>query len=563
MIPLDSYAEVVLVLILLLVLGPPLGRYIAKVYLGRPTLLDPVLSPLERGFYRLLGTNERVSMGWKEYASSLLLCNGIAIAFVFVLLQLQGGLPGNAFHVPDMSPSLAFHTAVSFGTNTDFQHYVPERQLSLLGALAGLFPLMFLSPATGMAALAAMIRGFVRRDGTVGNFWVDLTRTLTRILIPLSLVGGVLLVFGGVPETFLQGVVFHPLSGGTHTLPLGPVAAWDSIEFLGTNGGGYFAANAADPFQNPSAVTNFIAVVLMMLIPFSSPFAFGIMVRRRGESWPLISAILAIFLVALGLFLYAELSNPFLGTLVSQPNGYLYGAESRFTLPESGLFQVASIYDNVGATSMALGSLTPLAQTDLLFGMFLQSTPGGDGTGLGLLLIYVVLSVFVGGLMVGRTPEYLGKKIGQPQIKWATVTLLAHPFAIFLPLTVALVSGLGQAAVGGVSAHAFTVLLYEFTSESANNGSALGPINDNTAFFNVVGGVVMLVGRYLPILAMLAIGGSLARQDLVPPGPGTLKTQSATFTLLLIGVLVILAGLLFLPVLALGPLSQVIPGGLG
>lgn len=561
MFDLRSLLDVGLAILIVLLIAPFLGRYMAKVYMGRPSLLDALLDPLETAIYRFLGTHPRVAMGWKEYAASLLVLNAVATAFVYVLLVTQGSLPMNPLGAPNMSWDLAFHTSVSFMTNTDFQHYTPEHQLSMFSALLGLMMLMFLSAATGLTVAAAFIRGFVRRDGTVGNFWVDITRTLTRILLPLSLLGAFLFALAGVPQTFTGSITYFPLSGGMHILPLGPVATWDAIEFLGTNGGGYFAANAAHPLQNPSAVTNFLAVIMMLVIPFSTIFTFGHMVRRPGESWPLLVTVLTIFLVALGLFMYFELSNPFLAGVATQNSGYLYGAETRFTIPEDALFQVSSIYANVGATSMVLGALTPVAQSTLLFGMFLQSSPGGDGTGFGMLLIFTLLTVFIGGLMVGRTPEYLGKKIGQPQIKWATVTILSHPFAIFVPLVVALVSGLGGVAAG-TGPHAFTVLLYEFTSESANNGSGMGPIQDNTLFFNVAGAVVMLVGRYLPILAMLAIGGSLASQDTLPPGPGTLRTQSATFALLLLGVLLILTGLLFLPVLALGPLSQIGVGGL-
>ena len=542
-----------------LFLAALLGRYMAKVYLGRPTALDGLFNPAERVIYRALGVDPRRMMGWREYAVNLLLFNALAIVFVFVLLFEQASLPWNALGAPSMTWDLALHTSAAFATNTDYQHYTGESQVSLLASVFGLQLLMFLSASSGLAVIAAFIRGFVRRDGTVGNFWWDMVRSLTRVLLPISLIAAGLFVLLSVPQTLAQSVVIHPLGGPAQVLPVGPLGSWDGIELLGSNGGGFFGANFGHPFQNPNAATNMLAIITMMAIPFGTPFMFGGMVRRPGEAGPLIVAIVTIFLVALFLFLYFEGSNPFLGSLaVSQNNGYLLGAESRFTLPESGMFQVVSVYDNVGATSMSLGSLTPGAQLVLLWGMFLQDAPGGVGTGFGTLLISVLLAIFVGGLMVGRTPEYLGKKIGRSEVKWATVTLLYHPFVVLTPLAAAYILGYGNSA-GGTAAHGFTVILYEFTSESANNGSGMGPINDAVPFFNIVGALIMLIGRFLPILAMLAIGGSLARQSPVPPGPGTLKTESATFTVYLIAFILVVTGLLFLPVLAMGPFGQ---GGL-
>jgi K+-transporting ATPase ATPase A chain len=353
-----------------------------------------------------------------------------------------------------------------------------------------------------------------------------------------------------------QSISVNPLvGGGPETIPLGPVASWDSIELLGTNGGGYFAANFAHPFQDPTAATNAFSVLLMLAIPLGAPFAFGRLVRRPGESWPLVATIVSVFLVGFLMFLAFESSNTFLPGQVTQNGGYVVGTENRFTLGESSLFQFTSVYSNTGVTSMSLGALTPLAQTVLLFGMFLQSAPGGVGTGFGMLLIFVVLAVFMGGLMVGRSPEYLGKKIGTSQVKWAAAALLSHPIGILVPVAVAMLTGDAVSAVGSYSPHGFTMLLYEFTSESANNGSAMAPITDATPFFNVVGALIMLIGRFIPMLAMLAIGGALSRQPALPVSPGTLKTATTTFTLYLVGFVLIVTGLLFLPVLAMGPFS--------
>lgn len=557
----SSVPEVLITVGVGLVVAYLLGGYLARVFLSRPTMLDSALTPLDNWICRGLGVNQYHDMRWQEYATALLMFNLAGGVFVYALLTLQGGLPGNALGAPSMSWDLALHTSVAFMTNTDFQHYTPETQVSLLSSILGLLMLMFLSAGTGLTVAVAFTRGFVRRNGRIGNFYADIVKSMTRVFLPLALLGALIFVMAGVPQTLAQSVSIYPITGGHASVPIGPVAAWDSIEFLGTNGGGYFAANAAHPFQDPSALTNVIAVLLMMAIPFSTPFMFGDMVRRKGESRPLFIAVLVVFMTGLLLFIYFQSGNPFLaGTGVGQGSGYFNGAETRFTIPESSLFQVTSIFDNVGATSMSLGALTPGAQTVLLWGMFLQATPGGVGTGFGLLLINALLAIFIGGLMVGRTPEYLGKKIGRDQMRWATVTILSHPFAILIPLAVAYVFGFATAAAG-TGPHAFTVVLYEFTSESANNGSGMGPIQDATPFFNVVGALIMLVGRYLPILAMLAIGGSLAGQDPLPAGPGTIKTDSVTFTIYLILFMTIVTGLLFLPVLVMGPFSQGALGG--
>jgi K+-transporting ATPase ATPase A chain len=552
----SSLADILFTFGLGLLLARWLGIYMAKVYMGRPTAVDSLFDPIDRGVYRLLGVDPRRPMGWKEYAGCLVVTNAVALLFVFVLLLEQGALPWNFWSAPGMTWDLAFHTSSAFTTNTDFQHYVGESAVSLAASLLGLQTLMFLSAASGLVVLVAFVRGFVRKDGYLGNFWSDIVRSLTRVLLPLAAIGALVLLLAGVPETLAQSTHSALLGGGFQLVPTGPVASWDSIELIGSNGGGYYAANLGSPFQNPTAFTNLVAIVMMMLLTFAPPFLFGRMVKRPSEGYPHLGAILIIFIAALLLLFYFESSNPALAALnVSQSGGYFVGAETRFTIAESVLFQGVSIYGNVGASTMSLGSFTPGAQSVLLWGMFLQCAPGGVGTGFGMLLINALLAIFVGGLMVGRTPEYLGKKIGPAQIKWSIITLLSHPIAILIPLAVAVATGMEQVAAGPGS-HAFTIALYEFTSEAANNGSGMGPINDNVLFFNVAGALVMLFGRYVPMLAMLAIGGALARQPDIPPSPGTLKTSSVTFTLYLVGFIIIVTGLLFLPVLAMGPFAQ-------
>jgi K+-transporting ATPase ATPase A chain len=537
--------------------------------MDRPAFGDFLLTPIETTIYRLLGTSPRRSMRAGEYMIALLIINGGVFAFLYVFFAFQTAFPLDATAAPNMSWTLAFHSAASFTTNTDFTHFTNESQLSL-GSLVIAWPLaLFVSAATGLSVAAAMIRGFIRKDGTLGNFYVDMVRTITRVLLPLAFVFAIVLVLLGVPETFTNYVIAHPLTGGTQEIYLGPVATYQSISLLGTNGGGFYSANMASPLANPSAVSNLFGVFLMMLIPFSTPFAFSQIIRKRGEAWPYMGTILIVFAVALGVFIaYQAATNPALVNVTSlgtQTGGYPVGQETRFSLPEASLFQVVSVYSNVGANNMMIGALSPIAQLVLLFGMFTQSTPGGEGTGFGTLLLFAVLGIFVGGLMVGRTPEYLGKKVSTGQVRWSALALLIHPASILIPFVIAVAGGFVVVDTGTLasSAHTFTAVLYEFTSESANNGSALSSnyINDGTPFFNVAGALIMLVGRFVPIWAMLMVGGKFAEQETLPPGPGTLRTASATFTLYITLFLIIVSVLLFLPVIALGPLAQIVGGG--
>lgn len=569
MFALQSLWDVIFLIGIVLAVAPFFGAYLGRVYMDRPAFGDVILNPIEGVIYRLLGTSPRRSMRASEYMFALLLVNAGVCAFLFVYFFLQNLLPYDATSSPGMGWDLAFHSAASFTTNTDFTHFTNETQLSL-GSLIIAWPLaLFVSAATGLSVAAAMIRGFVRKDGTLGNFYVDLVRTITRVLLPLSILFAVILVLMGVPETFTNYVIAHPLTGGTQQIFLGPVASYQSLSLLGTNGGGFYSANEASPLANPSAVSNLFGIFIMMLIPFSTPFAFAQIVRKRGEAWPYVGTILIVFSVALGLFIaYQAATNPAVASisfLGPQTGGYPVGQETRFSLPEASLFQVASVYSNVGANNMQIGALAPVAQLVLLFGMFTQSTPGGEGTGFGTLLLFVVLGIFVGGLMVGRSPEYLGKKVTSGQVRWAALALLIHPAAILIPFVVAVVGGFVSTASSSIptSAHTFTSVLYEFTSESANNGSALsdGNFNDATWFFNVSGGIVMLVGRFVPIWAMLKVGGLFSAQEVLPPGAGTLRTASATFTIYITLFLIIVSVLLFLPVIALGPLAQIIGGG--
>jgi potassium-transporting ATPase potassium-binding subunit len=562
----QSLWDVILLLILAIAAAPFFGAYLGKVFTDRPILGDSFLTPIENAIYRLIGTSPRKSMRATEYFLAVCFVNIALFVFLYLFFLYQNLLPMDATGAPGMSWTLAFHSAASFTTNTNFTHFTNETQMSLASLVVAWPVALFVSPATGIAVAAAMVRGFVRKDGTLGNFYVDLVRSITRIFLPLSILIAVILIVMGVPQTLTNFVIAHPITGGQQQIILGPVASFQSASLLGSNGGGFYSANAVSPLANPSAVSNLFLVFVMMLIPFSTPFAFGQMIRKRNEAWPYMGTILIVFCVALGLFIaYQAASNPALVGLTSlgpQVNGYPVGQETRFSLPEASLFQVTSVYDNVGANNMMIGALSPVAQLVLLFGMFTQSTPGGVGVGFGTLLLFAVLGIFVGGLMVGRTPEYLGKKITTRHLRWAALALLVHPASILIPFVVSVSGGFASTATGSIpsSAHVFTSILYEFTSESANNGSALsdGYFNDATPFFNLAGAVVMLVGRFVPIWAMLKVGGLFSEQEPLPASSGTLRTASVTFTLYITLFLIIVSVLLFLPVIALGPLAQII-----
>ncbi|MHB8351153.1 MAG: potassium-transporting ATPase subunit KdpA [Thermoplasmata archaeon] len=550
-----ALAEIGLVLAVGLGLGPPLGSYLARVYLHRPAFGDRFFGPMERLLYRLLGVTPSDGMSAREYLGGLLLVNLLVGAWLWILLLLQGHLfPMQPGFVP-MSWDLALHTAASFTTNTDFTHFTPETSLTEGAALLGILVPLFLSAASGLAVAAAFSRSFVRKDGTLGNVYVDLIRSVTRVLLPIATLAAVVYLFLGVPDTLTSFVMAHPPGAAAYPIFLGPVAPWQAIELLGTNGGGYYGANAASALATPNVLTALVGTALMLLLPFAVPFAFGHMVRRPGESYPIVGTMLAVFLIALGLFLFWEAS------------GNLSAAGVRFAYPVDGNFQLTSIYTNTGATNLTIGSTTPLAQMVLFFGMFTQSTPGGVGTGFATLLVNLLIAVFLAGLMVGRTPEYLGKRIGLVQVRWAAFILIIHPVLILLPTAITFAGGFAAFPAGSLpalctqgycgTAHQFSAILYEFTSEAANNGSGYGYGADGTLYFNLVGAAVMLLGRFLPIVGIFMIAEGLSVQSIQPAGSGTLRTQSLTFAIYLALILIIVTALLFLPVIALGPLGQI------
>ncbi len=571
----NGILQIVLYLVVLLALAKPLGAYMARVYEGKPFGLDRVLGPVERGIYRLTGVHSDEEMDWKVYALCALLFSAAGVLFLYVLQRVQGWLPLNPQKFGAVSPDSSLNTASSFVTNTNWQGYGGETTMSYLTQMAGLAVQNFLSAATGMAMLVAFIRGLVRRSSqTIGNFWVDLTRTTLYILLPLSLVFSLVLVSQGVVQTlsayktvpFLQATVDADGKPVTQQIvALGPVASQMAIKHLGTNGGGFFNANAAHPFESPTPLTDFLLVLAQTVIAAALCYTFGKMVNDTRQGWAILAAMMLVLVAFIFFGYWAEAGgNPRLAALgVNQtasdqnPGGNMEGKEVRFGIARSALFAATTTATSCGAVDSMHDSFTPLGGLVPLFLIqFSESILGGVGSGLYGMLIFVIVSVFIAGLMVGRTPEYLGKKIESYEMKMASLIVLIMPLVVLLCTAVAVVIEPGTKAIANPGAHGFSEILYAFTSMGNNNGSAFNGISANTPFYNVTGSLAMLFSRFWLAIPALAIAGSLARKKLVPPGPGTLPTHTPLFVVFLIGVVILVGALTFFPALALGPIVE-------
>ncbi len=517
--------QFILAMGLSLVLAYAIGLYSALLIQGQPRPFERTWSRIEGVFFRIMGVDKDAPMTWKQYLVAMVLTNTLIFAFVYILLAVQG-----------FTPDLAFNTASSFATNTNLQHYAGET-LSILSQL-GLLAAMFIAPGTAFAVCYAFLRCFHYTNRNVGNFYVDLTRVILNILLPISLVGAIIFIGLGMPQTLSGTLTTGSLGGAPLTVNIGPAGAWESIKDFGNNGGGFFGANSAHPFENPNGVTNLIEIVLMLSGGFSFPFTYGELFGR-GKGRALLIAIVAPWLVLFG---FALLST----------NGPA-GLETRFGSFGSMFFQQASIFSNTGATNALLSGIAKKGTISLFVGMFIQAIPGGEGVGFMTLLINVILTIFIVGLMVGKTPELLGYKIQPLEVKLAVVTFLMHPLMILIPSAIAFGTGQVQAILGShVTPFGYTQVLYEFTSASANNGSDYLGTLANTPFWNVSTGIVMLVGRYIPIALMLAIAGQFATKDRrVAPEP--INTEGVPFILTLVGVTLLLTALAFLPFLVIGP----------
>jgi len=550
-----AWLQLLLYLLLLLVLSLPMGSFMGRVLEGERTFLHPVLGPLERGLLRLMGVHGE-DMGWRSYALAVLLFNLIGGLALCALLKSQALLPLNPDHMGPVATDLAINTAVSFTTNTNWQAYSGEATLSYLTQMAGLAVQNFLSAATGLAVLAALLRGFARREsGSLGNAWVDLVRSTVYILLPLSLVFALVLVSQGVVQT-LSGPI-HTASG--QLIAVGPVASQVAIKMLGTNGGGFFNANAAHPFENPTPLSNFLQTLAILLIPAGLCHTFGRLVKDRRQGWALLAAMTLLFLGALAVVSNLESRpNPQLARAgVLQPAGNMEGKEARFGVAGTSLFATATTAASCGAVNGMHDSLSPLGGLLPLWLMQLGEVVfGGVGSGLYGMLLFALVGVFISGLMVGRTPEYLGKKIEAFEMKMVSIAILLPPAIVLVGTAAGVLLPSALGSISNPGPHGFTQVLYAFSSAANNNGSAFAGLNANTPFYNFTLALAMLLGRYGTILPVLALAGSLGRKKITPEGPGTLPTHTPLFVATLVGVVLLVGALTFLPALALGPLAE-------
>jgi len=545
----------------------PVGAYLARVLQGERTWLDPVLRPIERFIYKLSGINSDDEMNWRQYAFALLGFSAVSALMTYGFERLQAFLPLNPQKLGAVGPDLAWNTAVSFTTNTNWQSYTPEQTMSYLTQMAGLAYHNFLSAAVGIAVAVALIRGIQRTtSGTIGNFWVDVTRSILYVLLPASIVYALLLVAQGVPQNLHPYTTASTLEqpGHTQTIAQGPVASQEAIKMLGTNGGGFFNANSAHPFENPTPLINLLQMLSIFIIPAGLTYTLGRITGSPGHGWAVLTAMAVLFAAGFGVVYWAE-SQPHTlihgaaqtGTLTS-PAGNMEGKEVRFGVSQSSLFATVTTDASCGAVNSMHDSFTPLGGLVVLTNIMLGEVVfGGVGSGMYGILIFVVQAVFIAGLMVGRTPEYLGKKIESYDVKMCMLYVLIFPLIILTLTAVFLLSpNVGLASLNNAGPHGLTEILYAFTSGAGNNGSAFAGLNANTWWYNVALGWTMLAGRLLMIVPVLALAGNLAQKKSVPPSPGTFPVNSSLFAVLLTGVIVILGALTFFPALSLGPILE-------
>ena len=591
----ESWGLLALLLGVTLLCVKPLGLYMAQVMEGAPIWPLRVGGGLERLIYRLCGIDPGEEMGWKRYAIALLAFNALGAVLLYALQRLQYFLPLNPQHLSAPSPDSAFNTAISFATNTNWQSYTPETTMSYLSQMAGLAVQNFLSAATGIVVAIALIRGLARHTvKVIGNFWADITRVTLYVLLPIAFVLALALVSQGViqnfsayksatmvePVTYREQAtnaagdpevdrtgkpVMRTLTTRTQILPMGPVASQEAIKEFGTNGGGFFNANSAHPYENPTAISDLLEMLAIILIPASLTYTFGRLVGDPRQGWAVLAAMTILFVLLYSLANYNEqVGNPRIAALgvseaatALQPGGNMEGKEARFGIAASTLFATLTTATSCGAVNSMHDSFTPLGGMAPLFDMMLGEVVfGGVGTGLYSMLIFAIIGVFIAGLMIGRTPEYLGKKIESFEMKMSAIAILVMPFIVLLGAAVAVSVKAGQAGVANPGAHGFSEILYAFTSAGNNNGSAFAGLSADTPFFNIALGIVMWIGRYWPIVAVLAVAGSLAAKRRIPVTEGTMPTHGPTFIILLIGTVLLVGALTFVPALALGPIVE-------
>jgi K+-transporting ATPase ATPase A chain len=556
--------DLVLAAALILVVGlvtRPLGGYMARVMNGERTFLWPVLRPVERATYRILGVTETVEQRWTDYTIAMLAFSFVCVAFLYLLQRLQGSLPLNQAGLGAVAPDLAFNTAISFVTNTNWQNYAGESTMTHLTQMAGLAVQNFASAAVGMAIAIALTRGLVRRSAsTIGNFWADVTRSTLYILLPIAFVAALVLVSQGVVQTLSGPAAATTLQGAPQTIALGPIASQEAIKELGTNGGGFFNANSAHPFENPNGFTNWFQMLLILVIPFGLTNTFGRMAGDERQGWVLFATMLTVLAIGSLVAMASETQlNPSFPNGIAGALGNMEGKEVRFGAAASGLFAAVTTGTSTGAVNSMHDSFLPIGGLVPLFNIQLgEITPGGVGAGLYGLLVFAIVAVFIAGLMVGRTPQYLGKKIESFEMKMAMLVVLFLAFGILGFTALGSVTAAGLAGPLNPGPHGFSEILYAFSSQTGNNGSAFAGLSGNSVFYNVAGGFAMLIGRFAMIVPILAIAGSMAAKRRVAPSLGTFPTTGPIFVGLLIGVVVIVGALTFFPALALGPIADVL-----
>ncbi|WP_435921031.1 potassium-transporting ATPase subunit KdpA [Paenibacillus sp. DYY-L-2] len=553
-----DFVQMFVVIGVILLLVKPVGTYLYHVFSGEPNRTDKIFGGTERLIYRLIGFKNLEGMSWKKYAFSMIAVNVVLAGIGYLILRLQSILPFNPNGIGAMEPTLSFNTVISFMTNTNLQHYSGESGLSYFSQMAVITMMMFTSAATGLSVAIAFIRGLTRRGRTVGNFFEDFTKAHIRVFLPAALLVTLILVALQVPQTLEPTLAIQTLEGNVQRISVGPVASLESIKHLGTNGGGFFGANSAHPFENPNGLTNAIEIWSMWIMGAALPYTFGLFAKNKKQGWVIFSAMMILFLVFLSTAYFSEKEgNPAINALgIDASQGSMEGKEVRFGIAGSALFTTVTTAATTGTVNNMHDTLTPLGGLVPLAQMMLNVVFGGKGVGLMNMLMYAVLGVFICGLMVGRTPEFLGRKIEAKEIKLVAVAILVHPFIILLPTAISFMTNLGHGAITNPGFHGLTQVLYEFTSSAANNGSGFEGLADNTPFWNIMTGLVMLFGRYVSIIALLGVAGSLMSKEPVPETIGTLRTDNRLFAGILIGTVMLIGALTFLPVLAMGPIAE-------
>ena len=552
-----DWLQIIITLLLFMAIIMPTGKYLYYVSTGNKMIGDKLFNRIDNLIYKICGISKDEEMKWKEYVFSIIAVNAVMVFIGYIILRAQGLLFLNPNGIDGMEQSLSFNTIISFMTNTNLQDYSGESGLSHLSQMVVIIFMMFTSAATGFAAALAFMRGIIGK-GSMGNFFVDLTRITTRVLLPFSIIIGILLVSQGVPQALSGTKTVTTIEGKMQDIAIGPVAALEAIKHIGTNGGGFFGANSAHPFENPTPLTNLIELLSMMMLPGALVFTFGLMLKNKKQGWAIFGAMAGLFIIALPICYFAEKAgNPALAHIgLSQAMGNMEGKEVRFGIGQSSLFTTVTTAFTTGTVNNMHDSLTPIGGAVALMNMMLNVIFGGKGVGFMNMIMYAILTVFLCGLMVGRTPEFLSKKLEGKEIKLIALAIIIHPLLILMFSALALIMPQGLSGISNPGFHGLSQIVYQFASSAANNGSGFEGLGDNTIFWNTTAGIVMFYGRYLSIIILLSVAGSLAAKRSIPATAGTFRTDNIMFTVMLIAIVLIIGALTFLPAIALGPVAE-------